>query len=285
MMDFLLHIVVLIGIWLPSVLAYNLLFGKGKILHFGPVGTSLVVAYAIVITLKSTESFLLAGIVGLLFAVILSALFAWLSLRLDPDGLGVMSIAVHLALLAVILNWNSLTRGALGIPHVPRPPFLDSVLDFAIASAILCTFSVAVIWWIDRSRLGRQLEALAEHEWHAKSLGINRTVVHFAAFLICGVSSVVTNLLFLPYVTLLHPNDYQFPAFVFWIMLVVAGKPGSVFGVAISTIALITLKEAIRFIPLAPSVLGPVRLLLFGVILFVAVWYRRDCLFPKQRIV
>ncbi len=284
-MDFLLHIIVLFGSWLPSVLAYNLLFGKGKILHFGPLGTSIVVSYAMVITLKQTENFLLAGCIGLLFAMALSALFAWLSLRLDPDGLGVMSIAVHLALLAVILNWNGLTRGALGIPRVPRPPFLDSVFDFAVASVLLSAASIAVIWWIDHSRLGRQLEALAEHEWHARSLGINRTAVHFTVFLISGASSVLTNLLFLPYVTLLHPNDYQFSAFVFWIMLVVAGKPGSVFGVTLSTVTLITLKEAMRFVPLAPSVLGPVRLLLFGVILFFAVWYRRDSLFPKQRTI
>ena len=282
-MDFLLHIIVLIGTWLPGALTYSLLFGKGKILHFGPLGVSVFIAYALVLTLLATGSFSIAILVALFTSVAVSLFFAWLALRLEPDGLGVMSIAVHLSMLAVVLNWQSLTRGALGIPGVPRMPFLTSVSDFAILATIVGILSVVCLWWIDRGTVGRELVALAENEWHAKALGINRTRVYIIAFLIIGIAIVVQNVLFVQYITLLHPNDYQFPAFVFYLMIVVAGNPGSVWGVTLSTILLILLKEALRFIPLAPAILGPVRLMLFGIILFVVVWWRRDTLFPKQR--
>ncbi|PIR52818.1 hypothetical protein COU76_04710 [Candidatus Peregrinibacteria bacterium CG10_big_fil_rev_8_21_14_0_10_49_10] len=66
-------------------------------------------------------------------------------------------------------------------------------------------------------------------------------------------------------------------------MVIVAGKPGSVPGVTLASILLISLKEALRFVPLSPAVLGPVRLILFGLILFGAVWWRRDTLFPQER--
>ncbi len=66
-------------------------------------------------------------------------------------------------------------------------------------------------------------------------------------------------------------------------MIIVAGKPGSVLGVTLSTILLILLKEGLRFVSLAPSILGPVRLILFGMILLAVVYWRRDTLFPKQR--
>lgn len=68
-------------------------------------------------------------------------------------------------------------------------------------------------------------------------------------------------------------------------MIVVAGKPGSVLGVTLSTILLVLLRESLRFLPLDPTMIGPVRLLLFGLILFAAVWVRRDSLFPQQRTV
>ena len=68
-------------------------------------------------------------------------------------------------------------------------------------------------------------------------------------------------------------------------MAVVAGKPGSVLGVTFSTVLLVLLKEGLRFLPLPTAVLGPVRLLLFGIILLVAVYVRRDTLFPQQRTV
>jgi len=94
---------------------------------------------------------------------------------------------------------------------------------------------------------------------------------------------VTTQVLFPQYIRLLHPNDYLFPALIFYVTCVVAGKPGSVIGVTLATTLLVLLKEALRFVPLSASVLGPLRLILFGMILFGVVYWRRDSLFPEQR--
>lgn len=284
-MDFLWHLLFTVSSYLPMILAYNLIFGKGKILHFGPTALTLFTSYAIYLTRMAAGNYLAALLVGLAAAFLLSAFFAWLSFRLEPDGLGIMSIAVHLTLLAVVLNWTSLTRGALGIPRIPQMPLLTSVPRFAIAMT-----AVAVVWiifmaWLDRSAYGRKLAALAEHEWYARSLGVHREWIHFLAFLIGGLAAVSTQAFFPQYIRLLHPNDYLFPALIFYVMCVVAGKPGSVWGVTLATALLVLLKEGLRFVPFPASLLGPLRLMLFGAILFGVVWWRRDTLFPKQRTV
>ena len=268
---------------IPHALAYNLVFGKGKILHFGPMGVSLVASYTVVLTVIHTGSFFAAILAGILSIIVLSLFLAWLSLRLDQDAFGVMTIAVHLSFLAIILNWNSLTRGALGIPAVPRFSFLGSVQSFAIVAGLVSLLFVIALRAINNSSFGRQLQALAEHEWHAKSLGINRSSVHIIAFLVAGVGALATALLFPQYLAFLHPNDYQYPFLVFFITIVVAGNPGSVYGVLISTVLITLLKEALRFLPLPTAMMGPIRLILFGVILLVVVYWRRDTLFPKQR--
>ena len=144
---------------------------------------------------------------------------------------------------------------------------------------------VFALWRISRSAFGRQLQALAEHQWHAKSLGINQKIVHVIAFQIVGLGAMATAIFFPQYLTFLHPNDYQFPVFVFIVTAIIAGNPGSVFGVTLSTVLLVLLKEALRFVPLSASVLGPIRLILFGLILFGVVFWRRDTLFPKQRTI
>lgn len=282
-MDFIWHIIAMTCMTIPHAIAYNLVFGKGKILHFGPIGVSLVASYVVVLTAIHTESFMASISLGIVAVTVLSLFLAWLSLRLDQDAFGVMTIAVHLSLLAVILNWNSFTRGALGIPGVPRFAFLSSVESFAIFAAIISALFVLGLRLIDKSAFGRQLQALAEHEWHAKSLGINRTRVHIAAFMVAGVGALATALLFPQYLAFLHPNDYQYPFLVFFITIIVAGNPGSVYGVLLSTILLTVLKEALRFLPLSSAVMGPVRLILFGVIMLAVVYWRRDTLFPKQR--
>ncbi|HLC75624.1 MAG TPA: branched-chain amino acid ABC transporter permease [Candidatus Peribacterales bacterium] len=284
-MDFFWHTIALLGTLLPSILGHNLIFGKGKILHFGPVGISILSVYATILVLMATQSFTLALLAGLGISLLASLFFAWLSLRLDPDALGVMTIALHLVALSIVLNWSSLTHGALGIPRIPRLPFLDSVFDFALLSFGICILWILFMWRIDRSAFGRQLAALSEHEWHAESLGIDRMKVHCSAFLIAGAGITIVNFIYPQYVMFISPNDYQFPAFVFMVMAIVAGKPGSVLGVTLSTVLLIVLKEALRFVPLAPSILGPVRLILFGLILFGAVYWRRDVLFPQRRSV
>jgi branched-chain amino acid transport system permease protein len=215
--------------------------------------------------------------------VVLVFLFAWLSLRLEEDGFGVMSIAVHLAFLAVILNWQTVTRGALGIPRIPRSPLPASIEGFAILILLVSLIWIAIIWWLDHGRFGRALGALSSHPWHARSLGINRRKMHVLAFFIAGFGGLLSAIFFPPYIFLLSPTDYQFGAMIFAITIVIAGRPGSVLGVTLATFLITFLHEGLRFAPLAPSILGPVRMLIFGLILFAVVWWRRDTLFPQAR--
>ncbi len=159
-MNFFLHIVAIIAMGAPNILGFNMLFGRGKIFHFGPLGVSIVAAYTTFLITMATGSYLIGILSGLVTTLLVSSFFAWLSLRLDTDGFGVMSIAVHLGLLAVVLNWSSVTRGALGIPRVPRFSFLDSTLDFALFSTVVAAVWMYILWRIDQGPFGRKLIAL-----------------------------------------------------------------------------------------------------------------------------
>lgn len=284
-MNYALHIITMIGIALPNVLGYNLIFGRGKILHFGPMATSLISAYGIFLTQRATGNYVLAFVVGLLVSLLLSAFFAWLALRLESDALGILTIAMHLAILAVVLNWSSLTRGALGVSGIPRMTGLSSLPAFAFTSIAVAILWVLLMHRVHRSSLGRQLSALAENRAHAEALGISRARVTLFAFLIAGTGATISNFLFPQYISLLHPNDYQFKDLIFFIMCVVAGGPGSVRGVTIAIVLLTCLQQGIRFLPLPYALIGPVRLIVFGLILIVAVFIRRKEIFPMQRTV
>ncbi len=284
-MAFLIHIVSVITLILPVSLGYGMLFGRGKILHFGPMAVALIAAYGIFLTSAATDSYVLGILMGIVAALSLSLLFAWLSLRLKPEGLGVLSIAMHLILLNVVLNWTSLTHGSLGISGMERVPFLSNPLHFAFVSLSVCALWVCFFVWLNRTAFARSLSALAEQEWYAQSLGISRARVHILMFLILGLATVSDNFFHAQYYHLLHPNDYQFPAFLTIIMIVVAGKPGSVWGTVLSAILLTVLREGMRFAPIPLELLGPFRLMLFGLILIAAVYWRRDSLFPVQRSV
>ncbi len=284
-MQFFWHIVAMICMSIPNILGFNLIFGKGKIFHFGPIGVSTVATYGVFVPLMHGFSYPSAIAIGFVLTMIISLLFAWLALRLEPDAFGVMAIAIHLSLLAVVINWISLTRGTRGLPDIPRFFFLQTTQSFALFTFIIALLWILFLFVLHRGSFGRSLDALAEQLWYAGSLGIDRRWVTVIAFLIGGLGALITNVIYCQYVFLVHPSDLNFPVFIFFVMVVVAGKPGSVPGVLCSLILLTLLREGMRFLPIPSEFIGSLRLLLFGLILFVAVWVRRDTLFPKARSV
>jgi MFS family permease len=50
-----------------------------------------------------------------------------------------------------------------------------------------------------------------------------------------------------------------------------------------SAVFLVLLPEPLRFIEIDSSILGPMRQLLYAVILFAIVWWKRKTIFPEQR--
>lgn len=286
MLQFVLHIIIMTCIFLFVVLGYNFVFGKGKILHFGQAGQGLVATYGMwVLVMQFDWSFWPALLVSAVLTTLLALAFTALSFRLEPDGLGVMSIALHLALFSVVLNWHDVTRGPLGLPGIPRSPFPHSQFGFALVAVIAVILWILLLKKLSNSSIGRGLDALSEHEWHAESLGIQRKKIHMIAFIVAGFGSLLSNVFNAPYLFLVAPADYYFPTMVLYVMCVSAGGPGSLRGVTIATILIVLLREGLRFIGLPAEILGPVRLMLFGAILFAAVWWRRDTMFPQQRSV
>ncbi len=282
---YLLFLLFLASQYLLSVYGTNLLFGRGKILYFGHVGFSIFATYALFLTVHYTGSYVYGISVSIIAASLLAILMAFLALRLDEDSFGILSIAIHLIILAGIVNWASFTRGAMGIPRIPLAGIFPSQLSLllsGITCALLWTF---FLYQLDHSSLGRGLAAFSENKAHAEALGINRCRLYIWAFLIEGIGTVLGNFFYFQYAGIVHPNDFSFSSLVFILMIVVAGKPGSVLGCALATFLLTFLKEGIRFLPIPLGMLGPVRLVFFGLILIVAVYVRRNELFPKERSV
>ena len=284
-MAYILHIIIMISIWMFVILGYNLVLGRGKILFFGQEALSLFAAYGMFLPVHSFGGYTISIFLGPLLALLLAVFFSWLALRLESDAFAILSIAMHLALLAVILNASDLTRGALGIPRIPRFSLFGSQGTFTFVIV-----AVAVLWYffvqrLDASRLGRALKALAENKHHAEALGIHRFSVYVKAFLIAAIGSILSSFFYPQYIGLLHPSDYKFQAMIPLILASIAGGSGSVRGCAIATILITCLTEGLRFVPLPIGSVGALRLLLFGVVFIVAIYVRRDTIFPKPRTV
>ena len=289
-MEYIIHLAILVGIYLILAQSFNLTFGLGRLFNLAHVACYAIGAYAAAIL--STELGYSVWIC-LPAAMICSALFALLigaiSLKLTHDYFAIGTLAFSAVVTAVLINWKSLTRGVLGIPGIPRPEI--NQIDFYQNSnflyflLVILALSYAVLYCLFHSRIARRLQAQAEHEPATQALAISIRSVRTQSFAISSAFAGLAGALFAYYINYIDPSSFGLHEMVFVVSLVIVGKPGSFWGVTLSTIFLVLLPEPLRFIEISPSILGPMRQLLYALILFGVVYWKRETLFPVQRTV
>lgn len=287
-MDYYIHLGILVGMYLILAQGLNLVFGLGRLFNLAHVASYAIGAYTT--ALLSTE----AGYdfwVCLVSSVILGGVFASLigaiSMRLSNDYFAIGSLAFSAVVSALLINWKSLTHGVLGISGIPRPVvfgydmlenrnFLVLTWSFAIASQI-------VLFVIFRSGYARRMRAQAENEQAALALGCDTGIIRWVGFYIASSFAGLAGCLFAYYLNYIDPSSFSFAEMVFVLTIAVVGRPGSFWGVTAGTAFLVLLPEPLRFIEFSPGVLGPMRQMLYALILFGVVAWNRERLFPVQR--
>ncbi len=282
------HLAILIGIYLIFAQSFNLTFGPGRAFNLAHAASYAVGAYTT--ALLSTE----AGsgfFVCIVMSMLLSGLFAFLvgaiSLRLAHEYFAVGSLAFSSLVTALLINWKSLTRGVLGIPGIPRPQLgqIDfySNTNFLILICIVAFCVQAFLYIFFVNGFSRSLQAQAEFKEGALALGKDVRQLKNYSFFIASMMAGLAGSLFAYYINYIDPSSFALSEMVFVLTIVVVGKPGSFWGVVASTVFLVLLPEPLRFIDMRPDLIGPLRQLIYALILFSVVYLNKESLFPQER--
>ncbi|MDZ4785817.1 MAG: branched-chain amino acid ABC transporter permease, partial [bacterium] len=132
---------------------------------------------------------------------------------------------------------------------------------------------------------GRSLRAQAEYPHASSSLGINNIWIKTLSFVIASSFAGLAGSFYAYYINYIDPSSFSLTEMIFVLTIVVVGKPGSFWGVISSTIFLVFLPEPLRFIDIPPSILGPMRQMLYALILFAVVHWKKESLFPVERAI
>jgi branched-chain amino acid transport system permease protein len=282
------HLAILVGIYLILAQSLNLTFGLGQLFNLAHIASYAIGAYTT--ALLSTEahsSFLECVIASVVLSGLFSILLGAIALRLSSDYFAIGTLAFSAVVSALLINWKSLTHGVLGIPGIPRPELAGyDLYDNRNFLALLAIFVIGIqiaFFFIIRSPFGRALRALAEYEQAALALGLNTTRIRNLAFLFSSFGAGLAGSFFAYYLNYIDPSSFSLSEMVFVMTIVIVGRPGSFLGVIFSTVFLVLLPEPLRFIEIDSSILGPMRQLLYAVILFAIVWWKRKTIFPEQR--
>ena len=284
-----------VGINLILVQSFNLPFGLGMLFNLAHIAFYAIGAYTT--ALLSTElnmDFMECAIASMCMGGMLALLVGGISLRLSSDYFAMGTLAFHSIVAALLINWKSVTRGVLGIPGIPRPDLCDFNLAicefdfnpeyrFLMLVLVLAVVVNAILYLLFKSPYGRALRAQSENEHAALSIGIPAVNIRIASLVISALGASLAGCLFAHYIRYIDPSSFALSEMIFVLTITVFGRPGSFWGVAGATMFLTLLPEPLRFIGMPSDILGPMRQLLYALILFAAVFWNRKILFPIRR--
>jgi len=278
-MEYLLHILILISIYVILSASLNLVAGYTglvSIAHAAFYGVGAYVAALIALNLHSPFliNILCAGMLGGL----LGALVGIPSLRIRDDYFVIATFAFQVITFSILNNWVSFTGGPMGLPGIPEPVIfglrISSHVGFLILVGFFCGLTLWVCHRIVRSPFGRVLKAIREDEVLAQATGKNVAAYKVLVFVIGAGLAAVAGVMYAYYISFIDPTSFTVMESIFIISIVIIGGAGSLWGPVVGAAVLVTIPELLRFIGMPSSVAANVRQILYGGLLVVFMMWR-----------
>ena len=178
---------------------------------------------------------------SLLLAIVatsaVGAVMGSLALRTTGMAFLIITIALGELLVLVMLNWDGLTNGPLGMFLTEAPSIagfeIDSVGKRYFVALGALGLTILVVWWMSRSRLGTRLIAIRDNEPLARSLGIHAFGHKLAAFVISSAVAGAAGHLYFMHLRAITPDLFTAIAVISVFLMVVMGGFASLAGPAV----------------------------------------------------
>ncbi len=181
------------------------------------------------------------------------------TLRLSGVYLAMATLAFGEVVRIAVLNAESLTGGALGMNGIPQ-----STQWWHVALALVLT--LAVLWRLRRSKVGRAFESIKEDETAAGLMGIDVGAYKMLAFVLGAAIAGLAGALNAHLTFFISPGEYGFDRAVEILTMTILGGINGLTGPVAGAVILTLLPEALR-------ALQDFRLVVNGFILVLIVLF------------
>ena len=273
-MEYLLHILVVAGIYIILTLSLNLIVGYTGLAALGHIAFACVGAYtSSLLALNHGISPWVGLVIGACFASILGLVIGFPSIRLKGDYLALATFGFGVIVYSVSKNWVSLTRGPMGLPGIPKFSFFGFELQPVWAYLILVTAFVFITAFIINrivdSPFGRVLKSIREDEVASLSIGKDVNRYKLIVFVVGAFFAGIAGSLYAHYITFIDPSSFTVMESIAVLLMVVFGGMGSIRGSFIGALILVIFPEMLRFLGMPSSVAAPLRQMIYGLLLIV----------------
>ena len=234
-MEYLLHILVIAGIYIILTLSLNLVVGYTGLPSLGHMAFACVGAYtSSLLALDLGVSPWLGLIAGGCMAGLLGFIVGLPSMRLKGDYLALATFGLGVIVYSVSKNWVNLTRGPMGLPGIPKFSIAGFELQPIWAYLLLVIFFVSITAFVINrivdSPFGRVLMSIREDEIASLSLGKDANTYKLTVFMVGAFFAGIAGSLYAHYITFINPSSFTAMESIAVLLMVVFGGMGSISG-------------------------------------------------------
>jgi branched-chain amino acid transport system permease protein len=278
-LTYILHILIIVGIYTILAVSLNLIAGYTGLLSMSHAAFYGIGAYvAALLALNVHTNFILNIACGMIVAAVVGVLVAWPALRIHDDYFVIASFGFQVIIFSVMNNWVELTRGPLGLPGIPQPELFGLKIDTHWEVLALVWFFSALTFLVSyrlvNSPYGRVLKAIREDEVFALSLGKNIAYFKLTVFAVGASLAAIAGALYAYYITFIDPTSFTITESIFIISIVIIGGLGNLWGAVLGAVILVALPELLRFIGISQTYVANIRQMLYGALLVAMMFLR-----------
>lgn len=286
-LSYVLNFLIIAGIYSILSLSLNLLIGYVGVFSLSHAALFGIGAYISALAMKELHLPWLLGMLGAaLVTGIAGSLVAGPALRIAGDYYIVASYALQVIAYTAFVNLTNITQGPAGLAGIPRPQILDFRVAGPVPYLVLTTACVlvalGVAWRLAHSPFGRVLRAISEDEIAVTALGKDVLGAKVKVAMVSAALAGMAGSLYAHYVTFINPSSFTVDESVFIAAMVIVGGAGSIWGSILGALTLTVLPEAIKVLPVPLSMVGPLRQLLYGVLLVAFMFLRPQGLLGRS---
>jgi branched-chain amino acid transport system permease protein len=260
--------------WLYAILALSLTLVAGTVgqISLGHAGLLAIGAYASALLALDYAVPVWAAVLaaGVITAVLGTALI-FPAFRLRGHYVSIATLGIGEIVGLVILNWESLTRGPIGVSGIPPLALgslpLDSPQGAYWASLVVLVVLALLQLRLLNSHLGRTFRAIRDDDVAARAYGISLNRYKGLAFAVGGFAAGISGAITAHLYSYINYETFTSQISILALTMVILGGLGNVAGAIVGATALIGLPELFRFT-------AEWRMLVYGVTLLLLIRFR-----------
>ena len=278
-MEYLLHILLIAGIYVILTLSLNLIVGYTGLPALGHAAFSCIGAYtSSLLALNMGLSPWIGLMAGACVAALSGAIIGYPAVRLKGDYLALATFGLGVIVYSIAKNWVSLTRGPMGLPGIPGFSVfgfpLSEIWSYLLLVFVFVILTIFVVNRIVDSPFGRILRSIREDEIASEALGKDTTRHKLLVFIIGAFFAGIAGSLYAHYITFIDPSSFTVMESITILLMVIFGGMGSISGSIAGAVILVIFPELLRFLGMPSAIAAPMRQMIYGLLLIVLMLKR-----------